>query len=270
MAYVKSGDFSVFYEVEGEGPALVFLHGGGGNASSWWQQVAHFSKSYKTIVVDNRGFGRTHPINPEVADINAFADDVCAVLDAEDIDKAHLICQSLGGWTGLRMALGKPERVKSLTVSNSPMGVLYPKAMEDAFTFVMSLAGSGMAIEDAALSKQFRESKPEAFWLYRHLNQLNPLTLRGAELGIEPNQFVQRMFAPDIQIPMEKLAEVTVPTLLVGGRHDPLVKPETMEEYARHIPGAQAKIFEGAGHSPYFEIPDAFNAFISSFLAASR
>ena len=63
MAFIERDGGHVFYEVLGpeSGAAnLIFLHGGGGNATTWWQQIEHFSKDYRICVIDNRGFGRSH------------------------------------------------------------------------------------------------------------------------------------------------------------------------------------------------------------------
>ena len=59
MSYAENGNAKIYYETYGDGPALVFAHGAGGNASSWWQQVPHFAERYRVITFDHRGFGRS-------------------------------------------------------------------------------------------------------------------------------------------------------------------------------------------------------------------
>ena len=59
MPSIATPDASIHYEVYGEGPPLVFAHGAGGNRISWWQQVPHFARRYRVIVLDHRGFGRS-------------------------------------------------------------------------------------------------------------------------------------------------------------------------------------------------------------------
>ena len=113
--------------MHGNGPAVVFAHGRGGNAASWWQQVPHFAQNYKVIVFDHRTFGRS--ICPkEKFDRNLFDSDLVAILDQEKISPTAIVCQSGGGgWTGLRTSVHYPSRVSCLLVlSNTPGGLNIP------------------------------------------------------------------------------------------------------------------------------------------------
>ena len=57
MPFAPLNDIDLFYESHGEGPAIVFLHGRGGNHLSWWQQVPHFQERFRCIAIDHREFG---------------------------------------------------------------------------------------------------------------------------------------------------------------------------------------------------------------------
>ena len=136
MSKVESSGTDIYYEVSGEGPAILFAHGAGGNAAIWFQQVAHFSEHYKCIAFDHRCFART-PADPASISVPQFRDDALAILDALDIEQAHLVGQSMGGFTCLRLALDCPERVLSLTMSCTPGGLPNPEpspAMRDLGT----------------------------------------------------------------------------------------------------------------------------------------
>ncbi len=82
MPSVQSHGTRVYYEVHGQGPALVFAHGSAGNTLSWFQQVRHFQQAYKVIVFDLRGWGRSR-CAPEQANPRYAADDLLAILDVE-------------------------------------------------------------------------------------------------------------------------------------------------------------------------------------------
>ena len=83
-----SKDVEIYFVDEGAGPqAVLFCHGAGGNSTSWWQQIPEFALRYRCLAHDHRSFGRSRcPLDR--FDVNAFADDACAVLDAAGVDRA--------------------------------------------------------------------------------------------------------------------------------------------------------------------------------------
>ena len=270
MPFAENEGAHLFYDVQGSGPGLVFLHGGGGNASIWYRQIPFWAENYTCVVVDARGFGRSHPFGSDIGNLDLAPRDAFAVMDALGMETAGLVCQSMGAWTGLRMCLQQPERIWGFVGVSSPMGIDYPPAIENAITFVASIADSGLGIEDAALSEEFRKNKPDEFWLYRHLNMFNVGVIRGEELGVSQSAAMANLFAPDAMIPMDRLAEVTVPTVLMSGAQDKLVLTSHMREMAEKFGNASFEVFKTSGHSPYFEVPDEFNALVDKYLERFR
>ena len=130
MAFVQADGASIYYEALGSGPAVAFAHGAGGNAASWWQQVPVFSERYRMIMFDHRMYGRSQ-CAPENFDRGKFGEDLMVILDAEGIERTAIVCQSMGGWTGLRAALERPDRVSCLILSNTSGGVSTPLEMEN-------------------------------------------------------------------------------------------------------------------------------------------
>ena len=95
MAYTNNGDVELYYERHGEtGPGLVFAHGAGGNATSWFQQVPEFSGDFSVVVFDHRGFARS-PCPVEQQSALHFEADLFAVMDAAGLDDATIVCQSM-------------------------------------------------------------------------------------------------------------------------------------------------------------------------------
>ena len=125
MPRVQRPEASIHYEVSGDGPPLVFAHGAGGNTLVWWQQVPHFARRYRVVTFDHRGFGRSACTSGHEQGRH-FADDLAAVLDDAGIARCALVCQSMGGWTGLQFALAQPQRVAALVLSGTPAGILTP------------------------------------------------------------------------------------------------------------------------------------------------
>ncbi len=267
MTFATSGEAKIFYDVDGEGPPLVFLHGGGSNAAGWWQQIGHFRQTHRCITIDNRCFGRSEPVDASIYCPQRFVDDVVAVLDQERIGATAVVCQSLGGWTGLRLALSHPHRITHLVVSDSPMGIDIPEAKADAQQVGRRWGEERESPDAVALDPAFRQDHPELAFLYRQISAFNRLNDRG-DGGLFPvNERLKRLYAPDYVVKAEQLAEVACPTLLIVGANDRIVMPQTMKGFADLIPGAAFVQIEGAGHSPYFETPDRFNEIVSSFLA---
>ena len=267
MPYAESADAQIFYDVDGDGPALVFLHGGGGNGAAWFQQIGYFRDRYTCIIIDNRCFGRSQPIDPSIYWPKLFGGDVLAVMDKLDIDRAALVCQSLGGWTGLRLALSDPDRITHLVVSDSPMGIDNEAAKADAEAFANRWGKKAANVETEVLNEDFRRENPELVFLYRQISAFNPLNDRGLGAPLAAHERVQRYYAPDYVLTEEQVAGVKCPTLLINGAEDIVVTPRTMEGFSKMIPGAEFEEIEGAAHSPYFEKPDRFNEAVSSFLS---
>ena len=244
----------LYYEVTGDGYPLIFIHGGGGNTMAWFQQVPHFSKHYKVITVDLRGF-KNSPCPTELAHPVHFADDMRAIMDAEKLPHAAFICQSLGAWAGLRVAVQTPERVSCLFVNGSPTPAYSQenwRVIDRANGFFMGGSfgrGSGVGWNKALL-----ERDPELVFLYSQIKALNP--------GFNSYQ----MQDENIKVYPADLVGYSVPTLIAGGAHDDFLNPTSHFHVATLIPGAETYTFEDAGHSAYFETPEEFNAVVDKFL----
>src|SRR5262245_57073870 len=121
MPFVTAGQTKIYYEEYGSGPAIVLAHGVGGNHASWFNQIPTFSKSYRVITFDQRAFGNSDDV--EGIGRSAFVDDLKALLDQLDIEKATLIGQSMGGGTVAAFTCRFPERVHTLIHCDSLAGV---------------------------------------------------------------------------------------------------------------------------------------------------
>lgn len=247
----------IYYEVHGDGPAVLFCHGAGSNAATWWQQVPEFSRHFTCIAYDHRGFGRSQdagaPFDPAV-----LVDDALAVLDAAGAAQAALVCQSLGGVTGLRLALGHPDRVWAFVPCDSPLGIVHAKMQAN----IARWSANGITrVEERALGASFVGAHPALVYLYGQIRSFNP---RDDSL----RQRMAPLFSPEHLVPCSRLASLTCPTLFVVGDQDPLVTPEIVRDVARFVAGSSVVEIEGAGHSPYFERPAMFNALVANFLRA--
>ncbi len=257
MPLVQRPHAAIYYEVCGDGPPLVFAHGAGGNTLVWWQQVAHFARRHRVLTFDHRGFGRS-PCEPGWEQARHFAGDLAAVLDDAGVARAALVCQSMGGWTGLQLARAHPGRVAALVLSGTPAGILTPKVLGALQTIGAAAAQMERAPAwneaHPALAADIFGRDPARGFLYAQLAALNP---PGA---------LARLALHEVMIEPAALSEWSIPTLLVGGEHDRLFAPVVLQDVAAAIPGARFQRLAYAGHSPYFETPGEFNRVVDAFL----
>lgn len=254
MPTVQSGATDIYYESQGDGAAILFAHGAGGNAGIWFEQVAAFSPSYRCVTFDHRTFARS-PADPATISPAQFRDDALAILDALQIDSAHLVAQSMGGWTCMRLALDAPERVLSLTMSCTPGGLPNPTPTESARNLT-SQEGRGASGVLATMSPATARD-PVRMQLYQTINAFN------TDFSMA---HLRSLGSPEWAIPLESCQRIEVPVLFVSGESDPLFPSEQLASYVPHFPDARLEVVRDAGHSPYFEQPVTFNGLLEAFL----
>lgn len=261
MPFFHSQGRALYYERHGNGPALVFLHGAGSNAATWWQQLPAFTPHYTCYVVDIRCFGRSVAPTSEFR-LPVFTADMIALLDHEDIGKATVIGQSLGGMIGLALAVHHPDRVAAFVSCDSSLAIDHPRQLEILEKRVRAVAA--LSIEQRSLGTWFLAHEPAKAALYAQINHFNPSALsipRG-----DWQAAIENLHRKDDLVPLERLAHVACPTLLLVGREDPIVPVDIMQEVQSRIPGSELTVIERAAHSAYFEQADEFNRRVLDFL----
>ncbi|MDE0039631.1 MAG: alpha/beta hydrolase [Gammaproteobacteria bacterium] len=252
MPYAQSGETSIYYDTYGDPdrPALVFAHGAGGNAASWWQQVPVFSADHHVVVFDHRGFGRSI-CPPEHQSAVHFEADVVAVMDAAQVDTAVIVCQSMGGWTGVRAAVYRTDRVRGVLLGNTPGAVRNDTTVANMRQMAERLAEAG-GLVNRAYAAEFAQRNPAGAVLYRQISAFNTQArpnIRDDSVYVEP----------------AAVQASGVPFLVLASDLDPLFPPAVLESVANDIGAPLARV-DGAGHSTYFEKPDEFNAVVREFL----
>lgn len=264
MPYYLSGAREIYYERHGQGPALVWLHGAGSNAATWWQQLPHFARHFTCLTMDQRCFGRS--VAPlEEFRIEHFVADVQALLDHEGIEQATLLGQSLGGMVALRMALTHPERVRSLVLCDTSMAIDHAAQLTILRERIAKVAG--LTIEQRSLGAWFIENRPQLAALYMQINRFNPNVHRQNAAAWQVA--MEGLNQPDQLTSMDSLTLVGCPTLIVVGEHDPIVPVSIMQEVQARIPNCQLSVIPLAAHSAYFEQPDVFNHRVMAFLKSN-
>lgn len=252
MPYANRPDCRIYYEMHGDsGPALVFAHGAGGNAASWWQQVMEFSGAYRCLVFDHRGFARSN-CPADVQRLELFEDDLIAVMDAAEIKTGRIICQSMGGWTGIRAAVKYPDRVEAVLLCNTPGAVSIQATMDNLPKLAAQVGKGGGGLGGVAISREFVDRWPAGALLYQQISNFNP--------GRIPD-----FSDPTAYVTAEQCTESGVPFWVLASDLDPLF-PDDMLKAVSDALGGTYRHVAGAGHSTYFEMPDAFNNILREFL----
>lgn len=257
-------DAEIYYEVTGEGPAVVFAHGLGGNHVSWWQQVPYFAPRFTCVAFAHRGFApsRTAGGQPDPA---RYGDDLAALIDHLGLADVRLVAQSMGGWTCLDYTLRHPDRVKALVLAATAGGAdphsFPPAGRANVLGWMAAHASAGQdlfhrGIHPAAGERMARE-QPALHFLYREIDQLGG--------PLDKMALLAKLKAAST-VPLSKLEALRVPVLLISGDEDVVFAPPALEALASAIPGARLARVPEAGHSVYFERAAEFNALLDGIL----
>ncbi|HBP5523291.1 TPA: alpha/beta hydrolase [Pseudomonas aeruginosa] len=251
MPFIHSANSRLYYEVHGEGEVVVLLHGVGGNHASWFHQIDAWRRHYAVIVFDARGFGNS--TDAEGLGRDAFVDDLELLLDTLGIPSAHLVAQSMGGGTAVQFACRAPQRVRSLVLADTLVGLEIP---EDLAPWMQENAARVRALRQSerVLGATFREAHPAWTQLYLELASFNGTTLNTLT-------GTQRLCSP------QTLADTGVPVMFLVGEEDILFPPRAVHRIHREIAGSRYFVIPGAGHSAYFEHPEVFNGLVEEWLA---
>ncbi len=242
----------LFYtDTGGSGVPIVLLHAATGSVRSWERQTPAFVKAgYRVIAFDRRGWGRT------TADANTApgtaADDLIALMDSLHVDRFHLVGTAAGGFVALDAALSFPQRLRSLVVANSVGGVQDPEFL--ALNRRLRPAEfTAMPPELREVSPSYRAAHPDGTAQWIALEKVSRIPGSTAQ----PTKNA---------ITFQRLESIAVPTLLLTGDADMFAPPPILRMFATHMRHADVVVVPEAGHSTYWEQPDAFNQAVLAFL----
>jgi 3-oxoadipate enol-lactonase len=248
---------NLYYEVSGQGPPLLFLHGLGSCSQDWEFQVAEFSKNYQVITVDLRGHGRSAK-PPGPYGMEMLAADVAGLLQALRVESAHVVGLSLGGGIAFQMALSFPSLVKSLVVVNSApdakLRTFQQRLMVGTRVAMVRLLGFRRVGE--ALSKKLFPGRDlagvRATFIERYVRNDRDGYLAAVRAFVGWSVISQ-------------IRNIVCPTLIIASDKD--YTPVAIKEaYVAKIPGAKLVVVPDSRHALPVEKPQIFNAVLRSFL----
>ena len=254
----------------GSGTPLIMLHGVGGHAEAFARNVVPLSEHFDARAVDYYGHGLTG-IGSEPFSKDAYVNHLIAFMDAAEIERAHLVGESLGGWIAAWMAIDHPERVGKLVYTvGAHLSVPIDEQTE-------RITNAGLN-ELLRLTKQFVK-EPTRDNVYARLRWLfhkpdRDITEELVDLRWmlyqrtldKPSPAASIESKADLLTP-ENLARISVPTLFLWTDHNPSQQVATARTAMSYVPNADWSLIEDAGHWPQWEHPEAFNRIVTDFLS---
>ena len=252
------------WEAAGEGPPLLLIMGLGGSSLAWYRLLPHLRGSVRAIAFDNRGTGQSDRIRSRIGMADMAADAV-AVLDAAGVERAHVLGVSMGGMIAQHLALGHPDRVRSLvlgcTTASARGGLPSWRLLSAA---ALRRAAPQLAFElvaPALYSARTRREAPE------RIREDVAMRLREATPPATVFAQMRAISGHDTRARLHELAGV--PVTVVHGEQDALVPPARGRELARLIPGARHAPIAGAGHVMLTDAEEAVVGVVHEHLAAA-
>ena len=264
---IASDGTSLWFEETGSGTPVVFVHEFAGDHRSWEPQLRHFGQRHRAIAYAARGYLPSDiPQDPAAYGQAKAADDIAAVLDAAEIERAHIVGLSMGGFATLHFGFRHPTRALSLVVAGCGYGAEPGRREQfkaEAATIAETLLRDGMAAFAARYALgptrvQFQAKDPRghaefAAQLAEHSALGSANTQRGVQ-GARPSLY-------DL---VEQMRALMVPTLVLTGDEDwPCLQPGLLMK--REIPSAALAVMPNCGHTINIEDPDEFNRLVGAF-----
>lgn len=230
---------TVGYHVVGAGEPVVLVHGLSGSTLWWNRNINMLAERYQVYLIDLPGFGSMRHLRASFA-VAHSAPWLARWMEAVHLPHAHFVGHSMGGYACMRLAVSRPDLVRSLTLA-APVGVpVYPSAVREIIPVIASV----------------RNVTPS----FLPVLAFDAMRMGPAMLLRTARELVRE----DIRGSMEAIA---VPTLLIWGEHDTLVPPWCGDILQTSIPDSRLLILPSAGHVVMYNRPAEFNTALLAFLA---
>ncbi len=267
----------------GTGPPVVFIHGSG-SPGLFWLPLLRELKGMRAIVVDRPGFGLSDPVAAEGSNQDSAVGWIDRLLDALELHQAILVGHSMGGLWALHFALARPERVRGLSMIGAPS---LPGTRAPLPYRLMGTPGVGALIarqpETPKSFHQFANMVGEGTTVGNHPDLVDLMVTVGNDRVARRalHREVRALLSPwalvsstgfrrAAHVTETQLQKLAVPTLLIGGEHDPVGKADVARRLQALIPGAELELVEG-GHAPWLgqaaQVAAALNTWVRKLTA---
>ncbi len=272
MPYVDAAGARLYFEEHGDGYPIIFVHEFGSDHREWSVQVQYFSRAYRCITYNARGYPPSDV--PEDADLYGWkfaVGDIAAVMRGLGIERAHVVGLSMGAYAALQFGLQYPEKVSAMVAAAAGSGS--PLSQRDAWmreTNVLARAWIGRGIDEMAQRMahgptriQLKYKNPKGWREF--VDHLRQHSARGMSNTMARCQALR----PSLHDLRDEFSGMTVPVLLAVGDED-VACVETNLMLKSVLPNAGLWICPNTGHAINLEEPAAFNAQVGHFLGAAE
>ncbi len=268
MPILKLPETVIYFEQEGKGPPILFLHGIGVVGGAWKPQTEVLKNRFSTLIMDNRGIGRSLPCNGPIQ-VEAMGKDAAALLEHLGWESAHVVGHSLGGVIAQELALQFPKRVRSLSL---------------LCTFASGRAGARPTPWVVWMSMRThvgtRDMRRRAFLemlltkdeiAKRGTQELNAeiMPLVGRDLGDNPSIMMKQLRALGRHHALPRLGELkSTPTLVISAELDPIAGTQHGRQLHTAIPCSRFEILRGSSHGVVLTQANEVNSRLHEFIAS--
>ena len=249
------------YERSGSGPAVLLIQGAGVVGNGWRPQVDGLADQFDMVAFDNRWIGKSE-LRGRLT-IEGLARDALAIMDAERIDRFHVVGHSMGGLVAQHIALTAAARVKRLALLCT-----FARGTQGArLTTAMLVTALRMRIGTRAMRRSaFLELVMPAAYLAgadRAAMAVELAPLFGRDLSENPSIMLKQVSAMARYDASARLSQLAVPTLVVSATHDRIALPAYGRELAAAIPGARFVEIARAGHGVTIQCAAEINSLLA-------
>jgi pimeloyl-ACP methyl ester carboxylesterase len=267
MPEVHIKGINLYYEITGEGTPIVFVHEFAGDYRSWELQVRFFSRRYRVVAYNARGYPPSSvPENPSSYSQDFAVNDLSGIIDALGLAPCHVIGLSMGAYAALHLGLRNPKKVRSIVLAGCGYGS-DPKTRK---SFQLDSQQIANLIETEGIEKfvktystgptriQLKKKNPREYKKFKqNLLTRSPKGLANTLRGVQAAR-------PSIY-DLDGLDTMKLPMLILTGDEDwPCLNPNLFLK--KKIQTAVMSILPNSGHTLNLEEPELFNKLVQDFL----
>lgn len=263
MPRAKIKDREIFYDSQGKGAALVLIPGFASGAWLWHKQTGELARKFRVITFDPCGVANSQTAPLPLLTIASLAEDVAGLLDFLQIESAHLLGTSFGGFIAQEFALAYPRRVGKLVLACTSFGGErhVPPAPEVLAAFAST---RGLNTAERTRENLLMAFKPE--FVAAHAGEAEEFCRLRAKNFVPEEVYLQQLSAARAFDTSERVKNITAPTLVLTGDKDVIVPPQNSYNLAAAIPGSRLETIAGGSHMFFVEQAQEFNRLVAGFI----